>query len=109
MDERVVVKVHHQGHPFVRFVDWMNHRLVGSIGPPDLGPYGEEVQRVAGALCPVCGHPMADHTIDRSTPNTLLNCPAPHTPARADDEPINEYGMPKRPSEPRPARPRSRS
>jgi hypothetical protein len=95
MDEDTGVKEHHEGHGLVRFVDWLNHKLVGKIGPPDLGPYGEVVRKVGDAVCPVCGEQMAEHTIDRSTPNTVLNCPAPHKPQPAHDEPINEYGMPK--------------
>ncbi|MFC5931007.1 hypothetical protein [Cryobacterium melibiosiphilum] len=45
--------------------------------------------------CPVCGHPMHEHTIDHSTPNTILNCPVPHPGGWDRDafQPVNELGM----------------
>ena len=96
MDEVTGVSEHRAGDKFVRFIDWLNHKLVGVIGPPDLGPYDEVLKKVGDAVCPVCGKPMGEHTIDRSTPNTVLNCPAPHKPEPVHNEPINEFGMPKR-------------
>ena len=48
------------------------------------------------AECPLCGHPMGEHTIERSHGNAVLNCPAPHVPAPVSDEPLNEFGMIKR-------------
>jgi hypothetical protein len=46
--------------------------------------------------CPLCGFPMSEHTIDRSTANTVLNCPGPQRPAPESFEPLNEVGMVKR-------------
>ena len=89
------VDEHHEGK-FVHFIDWLNHKLIGPLGPPDIGPYTDVITRVAEAECPICGRPMAEHTIDHSTPNTLLNCPAPHLPPVGGNEPVNEFGMPKR-------------
>ena len=80
---------------YVRFLDWLNHKLFGVIGPPPVGPYDEVVKRVGDAVCPVCGRPMTEHTIDHSTPNAILNCPVEHRPEPAEDEPFNELGMPK--------------
>ncbi len=47
------------------------------------------------AACPVCGHPMSEHTLDHSTPNTILNCPVPHPGGWDRDayEKVNELGM----------------
>ena len=94
MDEEKDVSKPHGGDRFVHFIDWLNHRLVGVIGPPDLGPYDEVVKKVGDAVCPVCDKAMAEHTIDHSTSNAVLSCPAPHKP-QALDEPVNEFGMPK--------------
>ncbi len=50
----------------------------------------------ANAECPLCGYPMGEHTIDRSTPSAVLNCPGPIKPAPHSTEPLNEVGMVKR-------------
>ncbi|HAM26489.1 MAG TPA: hypothetical protein DCP11_07200 [Microbacteriaceae bacterium] len=96
MKEEKGVDEHREGRGFIHFIDWLNHKLVGVIGPPPLGPYDEVLKKVGDAVCPVCGKPMAEHVIDHSSPNTLLNCPAPHQPEVSHNEPINEFGMPKR-------------
>jgi hypothetical protein len=38
---------------------------------------------------------MTEHTIDHSTPNTILNCPVSHPGGWDRDafQPVNEYGM----------------
>jgi hypothetical protein len=77
------------------FIEWLNEKIYRAAGPPPLGPYDPVVERVAAATCPVCGRPMAEHTIDHSTRNTILNCPVPHTIGPFDDSPLNELGMPK--------------
>lgn len=84
---------------YVGFIDWLNRKLFPVFGPPPVGPYETVVKRVGEAVCPVCGMPMSEHTIDRSTPETILNCPAPHRPEPRDDEPVNELGMDKPPAE----------
>lgn len=84
---------HRPGQRYVRLVDRVNRRLVPVIGPPDLSPFTDVAEKDV-VLCPVCGHPMSEHTIDHSTPNTVLNCPVAHIPQPPDDQPINEYGMP---------------
>ena len=96
MDEKTSVDERRTGKKFVRFIDWLNHKLMPIIGPPDLGPYDSDLQKVGEAICPVCGTAMTGHSIDHSAANTVLNCPAPHKPAPVDDQPINELGMPKR-------------
>ena len=87
---------HGLGGRYVHFVDWMNTKLVRAMGPPNLGPYDEVVTRIGEAVCPVCGRPMAEHNIDHSTPNAVLNCPAEHRP-EPPEEPVNEFGMSKPP------------
>jgi hypothetical protein len=80
---------------FVHFIDWLNHKLMPAIGPPNVGPYNEVVGQMSEALCPICDRPMAEHTIDHSTLNAVLNCPVEHKPLLVDDEALNELGMPK--------------
>jgi hypothetical protein len=48
--------------------------------------------------CPICGRPMTEHSVDHSTTNGLLRCPAPPLPERPDNEPVDEFGRIKRPS-----------
>jgi len=80
----------------VHFIDWLNHKLMGPIGPPPLGPYDTVVRQIADATCPICGRPMREHSIDRSTPNAVIDCPGEHLPV-VDDHPLNELGMDHRP------------
>lgn len=40
---------------------------------------------------------MTEHTIDHSTTNSVLHCPAPPLPERPDNEPVDEFGRVKRP------------
>ena len=96
MDEKTGVDERRAGEKFVRFIDWLNYKLIPVIGPPDLGPYDAVLEKVGEALCPVCGTALTEHSIDHSAANTVLNCPAPHKPAPVQDHPINELGMPKR-------------
>lgn len=91
---------HPSGHKgYVGFIDWLNRTLYPALGPPPAGPYGPVVKQVGEAICPVCGRPMSEHTIDHSTPNTILHCPAEHLPQPFSQEPVNELGMDKRPTE----------
>ncbi len=96
MDEKQEGQGH--GNAFVRLIDWMNEKLMASIGPPPLGPYDALVERVGEGVCPICGHPMGEHLIDHSTPNAVLHCPAPAIEKPESDAVLNEVGMPKRSS-----------
>ncbi|MBH0097647.1 hypothetical protein I6E68_00670 [Salinibacterium sp. NSLL150] len=78
---------------YVGFIDWLNEKLFPILGTPDLGPYDAVVEKVADAVCPVCGRPISEHFIDHSTPNTILNCPIAHKPEPVDNSPLNELGM----------------
>src|SRR5450830_892275 len=61
MEDNTGVDEHRAGGRFVHFVDWLNHKLVGVMGPPPLGPYDEVLKKVGEAVCPVCGRPMSEH------------------------------------------------
>lgn len=45
--------------------------------------------------CPVCGHTMRAHSIERGVHETILNCPVPHPGVWDRDAflPVNEFGM----------------
>lgn len=75
--------------------EWLDGKLVPKLGTADLGPYDEEPEESVRShdVCPLCGHPMGEHTIDRSAANAVLNCPAPPIPERESFEPLNEVGM----------------
>ena len=55
---------------------YLNARLIRAAGPASVGPYYTEPEPVrAGRACPLCGHPMSEHDVDRSGPKPLLHCP----------------------------------
>jgi hypothetical protein len=59
--------------------DRLNGALIPYIGPPPLGPYGEdELPPTAGKACPLCGALMSEHRFDRSTDHTAtrMYCPS---------------------------------
>lgn len=46
-------------------------------------------------VCPLCGHTMTEHVIERSMLNTVLECPTDdRLPQRPDNGPVDEFGMP---------------
>ncbi len=55
---------------------YLNTRLIRVAGPASVGPYDTEPEpsRTERA-CPLCGHPMSEHTFDRSGPKPLMHCP----------------------------------
>ena len=55
---------------------FLNARLIRVAGPASVGPYDTvpEPER-AERPCPLCGHPMSEHTFDRSGPKPLMFCP----------------------------------
>jgi hypothetical protein len=57
--------------------DRLNRRLLPYIGPPPLGPYGEEpLPPTQAKACPLCGRAMADHDVERRPDRpTQLHCP----------------------------------
>ncbi|WP_439563604.1 hypothetical protein [Microcella sp.] len=46
--------------------------------------------------CPVCGRPMAEHSIERTRGSAVLHCPIAHEKPRPDLRPLDELGMPRR-------------
>lgn len=69
-----------------------------TVHPPEGRPQGEEGEH-SDPICPVCGHPMSEHVIDHTTPNAILECPAPidHSLEHDSTSPLDELGMPRRP------------
>jgi hypothetical protein len=65
----------------VTWVERLNAMLIPKIGPPPLGPYNEDPLPPTGPKpCPVCGHPMDEHRVERGTAGdgrtaTRLHCP----------------------------------
>ena len=86
---------HGASERFVHFFDWLDEKLLPVFGPPPLGPYETVVKQIGEAMCPVCGSPVAEHFIDRTTDNAVLNCPTGHLPLVEHNEPLNEFGMPR--------------
>lgn len=65
--------------PRLQWWERLNKALFPYMGPAQVGPYETEpLPPVAGKACPLCGQPMRDHVIERSTGNvaTRLHCPA---------------------------------
>ncbi|MHA6668251.1 hypothetical protein ACX3O0_05230 [Homoserinimonas sp. A447] len=78
--------------------EWLDEKLIPRLGGAEVGPYDEESEDSVAShdACPLCGHPMGAHQIDRSHPNAVLICPAPQIPEMESFEPLNEVGMIKR-------------
>ncbi len=95
MKTQIAPDEHRAGDTFVHFIDWLNHKLVGTLGPATVGPYNAVVDHVGSAVCPICTRPMQEHSIDHSADNPLLNCPVEHAPEVVHGEKLNELGMPK--------------
>ncbi|SEC27739.1 hypothetical protein SAMN04489806_3023 [Paramicrobacterium humi] len=88
-------KTHEGDNAFGRFFIWVDDKLTPIIGSANVGPYDESARAVkATDECPVCRHAMSEHTIDHSTPNAVLHCPAEAEAIEADVAPLNELGMP---------------
>lgn len=85
-----------QGNTFTRFFDRVDRALLPALGPPPISEAGEDqgVPREQRA-CPLCGHPMFEHVIDHSRPNTVFECPTDERlPEHEVTGPYNELGMP---------------
>lgn len=58
---------------------WFNSRLIALAGPAAVGPFDTAppptAQERASRACPLCGHPLSGHEIDRSGPKALIHCP----------------------------------
>ena len=80
----------------VRSAAWIDRKLMPVFGAPPISQGNDEPGNDAVPSCPVCGHPMGEHTIDHSTRNAILDCPAPidHNLELQDHTPLDEFGMP---------------
>ncbi|MET1042546.1 MAG: hypothetical protein ABWX59_00325 [Microbacteriaceae bacterium] len=68
------------GSAFGNWIEKLNVKLRPYIGAPPLGPYNEPpLPPRETHACPLCGHPMSEHRVDRSGERTQLYCP--ETPA----------------------------
>jgi hypothetical protein len=68
----------HTGHSPADAARWLDDKLFPIFGPPPLGPYDAESPRTPEHnLCPLCGHPMPEHTIEHEGAHSFLNCPEP--------------------------------
>lgn len=58
---------------------YLNSKLISFAGPASVGPYEATPPPTAAEraerACPLCGHAMTAHTIDRSGPKPLMHCP----------------------------------
>lgn len=58
---------------------YINSRLISLAGPASVGPYEAtpppSAAERAERACPLCGHAMNEHEIDRSGPKPLMHCP----------------------------------
>ncbi|UOE45055.1 hypothetical protein [Agromyces larvae] len=85
------------GNAFTRFFDRVDHALEPIFGAPPITEGSEPIDpaELAARPCPVCGHPISEHTFAESSGNVLMECPTDdRLPERADDAPLNELGMP---------------
>ncbi len=86
-----------EGNTFTRFFDRVDRALMPVFGPPPISDgRDEDTTPLDERACPICGHPMFEHVVDHSTPNTVLVCPTDerlpeHEPTTG---PLNELGMP---------------
>jgi hypothetical protein len=86
-------KTHENG--FRHFFEWVDSKLSPAFGESTPTPYGEDGSPPQERPCPLCGHVMAEHVIERSTLNTTLECPTgERLPLRPDNGPVDEFGMP---------------
>jgi hypothetical protein len=85
-----------EGNTFTRFFDRVDRALLPVFGPPPLSEgEDEDTTPLDQRACPICGHPMFEHVVDHSTPNTVLICPTDERlPERDVAGPYNELGMP---------------
>lgn len=55
---------------------YLNTKLIRFAGPASVGPYDTDPEPVrTERACPLCQHPMSEHTFDRSGPKPLMHCP----------------------------------
>jgi hypothetical protein len=60
-----------------RAAEWLDAKLLPVLGPPPLGPYGQEAPRTEAATCPLCTRRIDEHTLERDHGHAFLVCPSP--------------------------------
>jgi hypothetical protein len=60
-----------------RAAEWLDAKLLPVLGPPPLGPYGQEAPRTDAATCPLCTRRIDEHAMERDHGHAFLVCPAP--------------------------------
>ena len=83
--------------PFAHLSEKFNELLVDSSGEVTGTQRDTKRPDPATETCPLCGHLMGEHSIDRSVPNAVLHCPVPDAerkPSPARHDPLGELGMP---------------
>ncbi|WP_111721346.1 hypothetical protein [Homoserinimonas sp. OAct 916] len=89
----------HTKQRFVGFFEKLDNAMRPIFGPPAT-PLDYDVADgiPANVNCPVCGHGMIMHTVNRDEANHILYCPAhADEPLEADDRRLNDLGMIKAP------------
>ncbi|KQQ95228.1 hypothetical protein ASF62_01390 [Leifsonia sp. Leaf325] len=80
---------------YAHFFEWVDSKLSPAFGESAPVAYGDAERPAAQSECPMCGHVMAEHQIERSTLNTVVECPTgERLPLKPDNEPLDEFGMP---------------
>ncbi len=84
-----------EGNAFTHFFDRIDRALLPAFGPPPVVDEEAPERAPVDEVCPICGHPMFEHVIDRTTSNTVLICPTDERLPEPDvTGPYNELGMP---------------
>lgn len=64
---------HQPGKALDKATTWLDTELFPLIGPPPLGPYDkpelDPPDVILHQRCPICRHPMSEHTVELSTDN----------------------------------------
>ena len=80
---------------FLGFFERVDNAMRPIFGPPKVTVELDGADGTPADLaCPVCGHAMTEHAVDRELANSILYCPAHvDTPLEPDDRRLNELGM----------------
>ncbi|MET0975400.1 MAG: hypothetical protein ABWX82_07005 [Leifsonia sp.] len=79
---------------FRHFFEWVDTKLAPAFGDSAPTPIGDAGTPPEERPCPLCGHLMSEHVIERSTLNTTLECPTGERLPLPTDGPVDEFGMP---------------
>ncbi|WP_157487915.1 MULTISPECIES: hypothetical protein [unclassified Leifsonia] len=80
---------------YAHFFEWVDSKLSPAFGESAPVAYDDTERPAPQSACPICGHVMEEHEIERSTLNTVVECPTgERLPLKPDNEPLDEFGMP---------------